>query len=324
LDGVDIVYVTHRAEPRFDWFADALAVQLADDDDIVVTVVDGQYGPERAARFADAVAGRFPLRHVPPKPTPFNGTHRLTRRQYHAVSSVRNTGIVYAERPYVAFVDDCAVLMPGWLEEVRAAAREGYVAVGAYEKRWDMVVENGLLVSSRSEGTGMDSRWEQGADDRPVPISGAQLFGASFAAPRSLLVAIGGFDELCDSIGGEDWQLGVRLEWAGGLLCYSRRMLTIESEDLHRHAPPMWRIDPVAEPDVYRARLARFGVDERAFPDGPFDCSHMLLDVLYGLRQTRAIGNHYELAELSPDGLADTVEKFPRTHWFDGRALGDL
>jgi hypothetical protein len=324
LNGIDIVYVTHRVEPRFDWFADALAAQMGDGDDIGVILVDGRHGPERAARFEADVAGRFPLLHVAPKPSPFNGPHRLTRREYHAVSSVRNTGIVHAERPYVAFADDCAVPMPGWLDEVRAAAREGYVAVGAYQKHWDMVVESGRLVSSRSDPAGIDSRWDQGENERPVPISGGQLFGCSSAIPRSLLLEVGGFDELCDSIGGEDWQFGVRLERAGGLLCYSRRMLTIESEELHRVGTPMWRIDPVAEPDAYRARLSRYGLEERSFPDGAHDASHMLLDLLYGLRQTRSLGNHYELADLAPDDLAGTVAQFPSTHWFDGRALADL
>jgi hypothetical protein len=318
-----IIYVTGRREPRFDWFADSLARQI-DGDDLEVLVVDGHHGAARTAGLRAIVAGRFALRHVAPKPTPFSGPHRLTRRSYHTAASARNTGLVHTRADHVAFVDDCAVLGPEWLAEVRAAARGGYVGVGAYDKAWEMDVRDGVLISSRSDLEHNDGRWARGADDRVVAISGSELFGCSLVAPRALLLEVGGFDELCDSIGGEDWQLGVRLEWAGAMLGYSRRLLTVESEELHRLGTPAWRIDPVAEPAAYLERLNRFGVQARVFPDRLCDASNMLLDVLYGRRETASVGNYYDLARLTPGDLAATIEHFPRTHWFDGRALGDL
>src|SRR5439155_20599442 len=92
--GISIVYITHRASPRFDWFADSLARQL-DTEDVEVLFVDGVHSPERSEELEQIVRGRFPYRHVPAKPSPFAGPYRLTTRDYFAAASARNTGLVY-------------------------------------------------------------------------------------------------------------------------------------------------------------------------------------------------------------------------------------
>ena len=293
---VSVVYVTHRPAPQFDWFIDGLANQLADDD-LEVILVDGLYSADRAAEVDRLVRGRFPFRHVPPKPTPWNGPHRLTRRDYFAAASARNTGIVHATGEYIVFVDDCSVLMPGWWGEARAAARHGYVVAGAYDYHLQMVVADGVLRTSRPKEAGRDIRWERGDDTGLVQIGGGELFGCSFGAPRRLLVEVNGLDELCDPIGGEDYQLGLRLEWAGARIFYSRRMLTVESDDRSHGSSPA-RLGRVAEPDAYMERLRTFGVMDRS-TDGEWSNSWMVLDIAYGTRSIRSLGNYYDLGVLT-------------------------
>jgi hypothetical protein len=92
-DAVAIVYLTHRETPRFDWFADSLARQIGDDD-VEVIVVDGLFSPARAEGFVALARGRFSCRPVPAKPTPYNGSHRVTGAEYFAAASARNTGLV--------------------------------------------------------------------------------------------------------------------------------------------------------------------------------------------------------------------------------------
>lgn len=321
--GLSIVALTYRQQPRFEWLIDGLAAQLRSGDEVEVIFVDGRHSAPRTAQLARLVAGRFEFRHVAPKPTPYNGRFRLTRREYFAAASARNTGIVYASKGYVAFVDDVCVPMPGWLDEVRRAAAAGYVVAGAYWKQWEMVVQDGRLISSRAEPSGRDSRWQLGRDDRLVQIAGGQLFGCSCGMPRELLLKTNGYDELCDSIGGEDYQLGLRLEWAGAPIYFSRRMLTIESEELHRVEEGFVRLDKATDPQSYMRRLGEFGVARRA-TDGAYDSSHLILDISYGTRSVRSIGNYYELSELNAGNLLELVERFPRTHWFDGEPLNDL
>lgn len=321
--GLSIVAPTYRQQPRFEWLVDSLASQLRSGDEVEVIFVDGRHSTSRAAELERLVAGRFEFRHVPAKPTPYNGRFRLTRREFFAAASARNTGIVYASKGYVAFVDDACVPMPEWLDEVRRAATGGYVVAGAYWKQWDMVVEDGRLASSRAEPSGRDSRWELGRDDGLVQIGGGQLYGCSCGIPRELLLKLNGYDELCDSIGGEDYHLGLRLEWSGSPIYFSRRMLTIESEELHRGEPGLLRLDKATDPHSYMRRLAEFGVARR-MTDGGYDSSHLILDILYGTRSIRSIGNYYELSELDEGNLLGLVERFPHTHWFDGQPLGDL
>jgi hypothetical protein len=308
---VSVVYVTHRAEPHFHWFADSLAAQVGRDRPQVVAV-DGLYSPARASAFAQTVAGRFEFRHVAAKPTPWNGPQRLTRRDYSAIASARNTGIVHATGSYLMFVDDSCVLAPGWWERVTRAVRHRIVVAGAY----------------RTEPAGpdpalhRDSRWHLGDDAGVVQVDGGQLFGCCFGAPRALLLEVNGCDELCDPAGGEDYHLGLRMAMTGAQVFFDRRMLVIKHASRHEEPAPL-RLDKRIDPISYMERLSAFGVKRRS-TDGGWDASHMVLDILYGTRRPDSIGNYYRLGELQEDDLVELGERFPREYWFDGQPLGEI
>ena len=320
-EGVSIIYTTYRREPRFDWFADSLARQIGGDE-VEAIFVDALHCTERAATIEQVVRGRFPFLHVAPMPTPYSGPDRLTSRDLFTAASARNTGIVHASHPFVAFVDDCSVLTPGWWHEVSEAAGAGYVIAGAYEKAWEMVVDAGRLLSRRV-AAGRDTRWHVGSDDGRTKMIGGQLYGCSFAAPRQLLLDLNGFDELCDPIGSEDYHLGIRLEWSGAPLFYSRSMLTVESEELATEGEPRPRLGLAAASEDYLATLRTFGVEHRS-TDGSWDNSHMVLDILYGTRELRSLDNYYELSTIEPGDLGALPAEFPSTYWFDGRLLAGL
>lgn len=132
--GVSVVYSTHRVEPRFDWFAESLAASIGDAD-VEVIVVDGLHSANRTARINEVVGGRFAVRHIPAKPTPYNGPHRLTRRDYFAAASARNTGLAHAARPYVVFVDDASVLNSHMLVDVLYGTRQVHSLGNYYHLR---------------------------------------------------------------------------------------------------------------------------------------------------------------------------------------------
>lgn len=317
---VSVVYSTFRDEPGFEWFASGLARQLGDDH-VEVIVVDGS-GLDRAEELRSAAGGAFDVVRVPAKPTVMNGPHRRTSRDLHAASSARNTGLVAASQPYVVFVDDCSVPGPRWWESVREASRQHYVVGGSYEKRSGMVVEDGRLTAGTT--TGRDVRWDDGDDRMVVPIPASHLFGCTIGAPREALVEVNGFDEICDGTGGEDCQLGLRLEHAGHRLFYDRSMMTVESEDLHAgRGQSVGRVDPRTTPEAYMALLARHGVDRRATTGG-HDASHLVLDLVLGLRSAASLGNHYDLAALTVEDLDGTADDLPERYWFDGRPFDEL
>ncbi len=320
--GVSIALCTARQVCGFQWFVDSLAPQLGDDDAELI-VVDGLYSPERAHRFAGIVGNRMAFRHVAAKPTPFNGPYRVTPMDFFAAASARNTAVVFARKPYIVFVDDSAILAPGWWAAVREAANARIVVSGSYAKRWRMLVRNGILLSSHASPEGLDSRWNCGDDHGVVRIAGSHFFTATAGLPRELLLELNGFDELCDGCGGEDYQLGLRIQNAGIPLFYDRRIHTIESEELGWLGPTMRRYDPTIEEGTYLSKLRTFGVTSRV-SDAEFKLSAMTVDIAIGSRMTRSLGNYYSLRDLGPDDLARLPARFPRRHWFNDCPLSEI
>lgn len=237
LPHLTVAYLTSRREPMVEWFFDSLGKEMRDTDDLVGVLV--------VAVHTEAVRRQTSLRCVTPKPTVWQGPHRLTKVDYFAAANARNTALCLAPDGWIAMVDDLSVLMPGWLAAVRRAMMGNYLVYGAYKKVKRLVVEDGVAVSWEETPGGVDSRWPRGSSDDAIPIAGVGgTYGCSFAAPVEALLAINGFDERCDCVGlgSEDDMAGLMLQKQGYDLRYDRRMLTLESEERHHWEPPMNRV----------------------------------------------------------------------------------
>lgn len=237
LPHLTVAYLTSRREPMVEWFFDSLGKEMRDTDDLVGVLV--------VAVHTEAVRRQTSLRCVTPKPTVWQGPHRLTKVDYFAAANARNTALCLAPDGWIAMVDDLSVLMPGWLAAVRRAMMGNYLVYGSYKKVKRLVVEDGVAVSWEETPGGIDSRWPRGSSDDAIPIAGAGgTYGCSFAAPVEALLSINGFDERCDCVGlgSEDDMAGLMLQKQGYDLRYDRRMLTLESEERHHWEPPMKRV----------------------------------------------------------------------------------
>jgi hypothetical protein len=245
-----VCYITCRRNCHFPWFADSLALQGFTG---LVIFVDQWKGEGDTNSETDTTFNSYPFQilHVEPKPYIWSGKYRVTSRNYFSAASFRNTGLCYAPDGWIAFVDDLAVLMPGWLSTVQEyMTKEGnHVVCGAYKKVYELNVVDGVAKSWREEPSGIDSRWGQGNDSGGVQIGGAALFGCSFAAPVEAMLAINGLDEDCDPVGGEDWTCGYMLQYQGYHVWYDRRMLTLESEEDHHKEEPFLRVDRGKSPN---------------------------------------------------------------------------
>ena len=180
-----------------------------------------------------------------------------------------------------------------------------------------MQVVEGELVSSLTFEAGRDIRWESGHDRRVVPMPGSHLFGCSVGLSRRLLYEVNGYDELCDGMGGEDYQLGVRLELAGVPMFFSRRMLTVESDEHH-----LGEGQRLERRDYELSRVRLLGPTGRMGGDGSLNrrkvrrLAHGAGSGLTGSGPRPAWATTISWATLGPADLEGTASTLPTTYWF--------
>lgn len=293
LPHLTVVYITARKDPKLEWFTTALKAQ-------------GFHGKLVVVDFwAD---GNDPNR-VPPKPTVWQGKHRLTKNDYFAAANARNTGLCLAPDGWIAYIDDLSWIGPRWLEAIQDGMRDNYIVCGAYKKVHKLeIVENVPTYEEFQQG--IDSRWHQGRDDGPVPLNGNQMYGCSLAGPIEAFLSINGWDEDADltGMGGEDYICGMMLEKHGWKFRYDRRMLSLESEE-HHHS------------DCHMKRV----ILKKA---GAADASHAILNLV---KKQRATAPNYfgpqgirSLRQRCLNGSPFPIAQIPQHSWYDGTPLSEL
>jgi len=205
-----ITYLTNRRNCMVEWFVDSCQREIS------------EYGLGLNIRtvMVDFFAKERPRNnwfsfHVPPKPTVWQGEHKLTKIDYFAPSNARNTALCLAPDGWLLVVDDLSVLMPGYLKAVREGMDRGYGVCGAYKKVSNLYVSKGKVVHCEERPSGVDTRWSLGRYNESVWIGGGQMFGCSLCLPVESLLEVNGWDEDCDSMGSEDYITGIMLERAG-------------------------------------------------------------------------------------------------------------
>ena len=293
---ITFIYITCRKNPKLEWFVDSLCNQK-DDTPIQLVIVDYdlQFDETRRELFSKIVRNRLDFVHVSSKPNPVQGKYRLTSINYFSAGSARNTGICYAKYDYLVFIDDTSIMKEGSFSEILKCANEKIIVSFGYKKVRAMVIEDGKFISGRFDEHGTDSRWNQGLEFRK--ISGSQLFGYS-ASPLSVILSVNGYDEICNTMGGEDYHYGVRVEKLNIPIYYNRNVTFYESEDFANQAGCLFlRRDPVFNKEKYEAMMVIYNVSKRWVEDGAYDLTHLILDML--LRdKSWTEGNNYNLAEL--------------------------
>src|SRR5271154_6300176 len=174
-NSLTICMTTSRQEPEVGWMLDSLAIQFRGmfgatgwengfpptwTKDFKIIVVDF-YKKER--HMVDLIHNcqHIPVLWTQPKPSVWQGEHRLVKDQWWDVCNARNTALALCQTDWIAFVDDRCVLSDHWLQSVREAMEGKYIVAGAYEKRHNMRVENGVIIEA---GTlvAEDCRFEHG------------------------------------------------------------------------------------------------------------------------------------------------------------------
>jgi Methyltransferase domain/Glycosyl transferase family 2 len=257
-----VAYVTARQEPMFEWFFDSLANQLAMNEKIKIIVVDAL--ADKRNKEAYETYG-MDVKWTLPKPTIWQGKHRITKEDWWAASNARNTAICLCETDWIAFLDDRCVLLPSWLDAVKKAVAAGRITVGSYEKRSKMIVEKGFI-KGFEKLIGADPRLKQS----PMGMSrcpSSWFFGCTFALPLDAALRVNGFEEGCDGLSMEDSIFGLHLHNAGYQIDFDPNMRMIEdrtegeTSSGHNMGGVMKRSDKGVSPnDKSHAALKRFGM----------------------------------------------------------------
>lgn len=297
-DNFTIAYMTNRRNPRFEWFADTLVGQCFRGELLIIDF----YAEDRDLSKYAFDRGLDAKSHTP-KPTVWQGKHRLTKENYFAAANARNTAVCLAKRNYIVFADDLSVPEETWLDRVREHAQEKRVVFGSYAKLFGMEVQDGCLV----EHHGYASK-DHRATQQPKfgPTHGAWLYGCSFGLPIEVMLKINGMPEIADGMGYEDTVTGEAIVNNGIPVFFDPLMKTFESEEAHHEDKPFIRSDPGVSPN---------------------DKSHAFLNMCKGLKR---FDNYF-----GPEGLAglrariQVGEEFPimgipEHEWFTSTPLRDL
>lgn len=250
LSSLSIAFITGRREPRLDWIIDGIERQALPSDKIqliVIDAVDDRTPEDIGFRPISAIVD---LVYTPPKPTIWQGKHRVTREGWWGASGSRNTALAYCSTDFIAFVDDRAELGPSWLSAVRrCSARRESVFAGAYTKNEDGKITIDHRLTIKPEG---------------LPnCGGGWLFGGTFALPLEWALDVNGFEEGCDGLSMEDVIFGLNLQNAGRRIDFVADML-VNQERSVAHAGSFKRTDKGVSPhDKSHVALERFGKRKR-------------------------------------------------------------
>ncbi len=301
IKSLTIVYVTARHEPKFEWFCDSLERETGGDySNTKVIIVDTFVNDKRYIHPVPKCASV--TKWVGPKPSIWQGEHKITKEDWWAKCNAMNTGIALCDTEWIAFVDDRCILAHGWLHAVQDSMIGNYAVCGSYEKRANMKVENGEIVDE-GELLGLDVRRQRG-----FPHMTADWYGGSCALPLEWCLRVNGYPEkYCDGLGFEDIAFGILLRNNHLEMRYDSRMRIIED----------------------RTPTEIDGALKRASKPSPTDNKHDAKDyrILSIMGASTASGNSFDIGLLRERVLRG--EPFPpptadHHDWFDGSPISEL
>jgi len=288
---ITIGYITAREEPRLDWLISSLDQQAQIGDQIELIVVDAYGRPAHEI-------GYYPIRAITklvetlPKPTIWQGSHRVTAHDFYANANARNTALVLCSTDYICFLDDRCRLDVGWLDQVRLGNKNrSSVICGSYDKHenWGLSIDH----RRQREPTGKKN------------CGGGWCFGGNFALPLEWALVVNGCEEGCDPVGLEDCVFGHMLENVGYKFDFVVEMSVQQDRGGYVHPLNFPRHDKGQDPNA-----KKYTIQERFFRREHTEFTPNLRE----LRALLAKGEPFPV----PDPNADHLD------WYDGSSIKNL
>ncbi len=298
IKSLTIVYVTARHEPKVEWFYESLNRESGGDYSNTKVIVVSTFPLSSALRYPE-----IPIRVVTPKPTIWQGEHRITKEDWWSKCNAMNTGIALCDTEWIAFVDDRCVLSHGWLHAIQDSMIGNYAVCGSYEKRANMKVVNGEITDA-GKLLGQDIRTQRG-----FPHLTSDWYGGSGALPLEWCLRVNGFPEKwCDGLGFEDIAFGILLRNNHLEMRYDSRMRIIEDRTPSEIGGALKRASkPSPDPnDIHQAKDYR---------------------ILSIMSASASSGNSFDIGPLRERTLKGKPFPLPTADhhdWFDGSNIADI
>lgn len=297
---LSIGYITSRDQPECHWFIDSVLPQkkLVDEIEIIIVSLHPLENLEHAYQHSG-----ISVRVVEPKPCIWSGQYRITKENHWSKCNSINTFLCLAKHPMISMVDDRCVASSGFIQAIREIEPKRMILAGAYEKRKDMTVENGII---RNGGivTATDAR-ERHSGGNAMTCGGEWLFGCVNAMPLEYALKINGWPEhRCDGLSFEDVIAGLLLQNNGFRFYFDPRCKIIEDRTPEKTGVPMLRSS------------------KERWPHDKEDKAHKVLEWVKTAKQS---DNPFSIVDMRSNiqrgGQFPVPEKREYLDWFDGKVI---
>lgn len=233
---ITVCLVTHDRPHYVRTCLDSLRLQTAGRETFDIIVVDSCGTPETGAALREMVA--------------LLPNARLLRLDQPGASAARNLGAEHSTSDFLAFLDDDAIAMPDWIEQIRSVIAEHQPWPGVIGGRvlplWEEPLPGWWPRSLR--GVLSIIEW-QGAGEYRTPALPPKLepYGVNMVVQRCPLLEMGGFSDGLGRFGGlllsdEDVQVGWMLQDRGYSAWYDSR-ITVMHQIQGNRMNPEWLLN---------------------------------------------------------------------------------
>jgi len=264
--------ITKRHEPLIDRMIELLNGQTCLDFEYIL--VDGYYFQRKDAmlELIEELKPNFPVRYVPDKPTRWRGCRP-------ALSSARNTYLIWARGEIIIGVDDCCADMCLDLVEKHIHwGRRGFAVSGSW-----------------FDNCGWESR--HNFMEKAKVVDSGCFYGANHSVMLEDILKVNGYEELLDGEQGqEDCDLGIRLGRMGVKILYEPDVWVEFDQSVH--SLTQW------SPDSVKADWKKEGKPvepkRRVLDDSKehFANEWLTQQLKKDKDRTRPLGNPFDLREL--------------------------
>jgi len=339
---ISIIYATCRTNPKFEWFFDSLKVQCDyykfDLKTLVeIVIVDYNYHYEEnidklEKYYSNIINHTCDYKIVAPKPTPWQGNHKVNSILFSSAANARNTGFIYSKNDYLWFVDDESVLEKDFIYHfLNVPYKQRLNVAFAYIKLLDIKVDNGNIIHmSEPMNNGIDCRLKLYDNNKLHEIEGGNVFGY-FACNREAFIKVNGYDEITSGVGGEDYDLGIRLKNSGEKIYYYPKCLFYEFD----HA--IKDLDNIKEVVFFKSADIKIPQEQYLFILQQisnnkiyksifdiYDMNHLLLERVHTTKQYNTIGNNYNINDMSKLKIKKFKTDFDDFKMMNGVLLKDF